>query len=100
MADKKRTSNDTPLKELVDRWFKAHGLDERRKELEIVQAWPELMGTAVAHRTKKLTIRNKVLYVKMESSVLRDELAHGKQIIIQRVNEFARCHMIEDVWFG
>jgi hypothetical protein len=31
---------------------------------------------------------------------MRDELQHGKQIIILRLNEKAGFQMIEDVWFG
>ena len=100
MSDLKRTSNEAPLKEVIDRWLKAYKLDGKMKEIEVVNAWPELMGTAVAHRTKEITIRNKTLYLKMESSVMRDELAHGKSIIIQRVNEHAGFEIINDIWFA
>lgn len=100
MSDLKRTSNEAPLKEVIDRWLKAYKLDGKMKEIEVVNAWPELMGTAVAHRTKEITIRNKTLYLKLESSVMRDELAHGKSIIIQRVNEYAGFDIITDIWFA
>ena len=100
MSDLKRTSNEAPLKEVIDRWLKAYKRDGKMKEIEVVNAWPELMGTAVAHRTKEISIRNKTLYLKMESSVMRDELAHGKSIIIQRVNEHAGFEIINDIWFA
>lgn len=100
MSDLKRTSNEAPLKEVIDRWLKANKLDGKMKEIEVVNAWPELMGTAVAHRTKEISIRNKTLYLKMESSVMRDELAHGKSIIIQRVNDHAGFEIINDIWFA
>ncbi len=100
MSDLKRTSNEAPLKEVIDRWLKAYKLDGKMKEIEIVNAWPELMGTAVAHRTKEISIRNRTLYLKIESSVMRDELAHGKSIIIQRVNEYAGFEIITDIWFA
>ncbi|MGB1517781.1 MAG: DUF721 domain-containing protein [Crocinitomicaceae bacterium] len=100
MSDLKRTSNEAPLKEVIDRWLKAYKLDGKMKEIEVVNAWPELMGTAVANRTKEISIRNKTLYLKMESSVMRDELAHGKSIIIQRVNEHAGFEIINDIWFA
>jgi predicted nucleic acid-binding Zn ribbon protein len=70
------------------------------KELDVIEAWPEMMGIAVANRTKEITIRNKVLYLTMDSSVMRDELSYGKQIIVQRINEKAGFEMIIDVWFG
>ncbi len=100
MSDLKRTSNESPLKDVIDRWLKAYRLDGKMKELDVIDAWEEMMGTAVAHRTKEITIRNKTLYLKMESSVMRDELAHGKEIIIHRVNDKAGFEMINDVWFG
>jgi predicted nucleic acid-binding Zn ribbon protein len=100
MSDLKRTSNEAPLKEVIDRWLRAYRLDGKMKELDIINAWPEMMGTAVAHRTKEIKIRNKTLYLKMESSVMRDELAHGKQVIIERVNEKAGSEIINNVWFG
>ncbi len=100
MSDLKRTSNEAPLKEVIDRWLKAYGLDGKMKELDVINAWPELMGTAVAHRTKEIKIRNKTLYLTMESSVMREELANGKSIIIQRINEKAGFEIINDIWFG
>lgn len=100
MSDLKRTSNEAPLKEVLDRWLKAYGYDSKMKELDIIKAWPEMMGTAVAHRTNEIYIKNKKLFLKMDSAVMRDELAHGKQVIIQRINEEAGFEMINDVWFG
>lgn len=99
MNDFKRNSNETPLKELIDRFLKAYRLDKKMKEMDVLNGWKEMMGVAVANRTESLFIRNKVLHVKMNSSVMRDELAHGKQIIILRVNEFAGDTIIDDVWF-
>lgn len=100
MSDLKRTANESPLKDVIDRWLKAYGLDGKMKELDIINGWSDLMGTAVAHRTREVTIRHKTLYLKMDSSVMRQELSHGKQVIIQRVNEKAGFEMINDVWFG
>ena len=70
------------------------------REMRVIEAWPELMGIAVANRTKSLKIKNKVLYIQMDSSVMRDELAHGKAIIIERVNTFAESEIINEIWFA
>lgn len=100
MGDLKRSSNEAPLKEVLDRWLKAYGFESKMKEMDVINAWPELMGIAVANRTSKISIRNKTLYLKMDSSVMRDELLNGKSIIIQRLNQFAGKEIITDVWFG
>jgi predicted nucleic acid-binding Zn ribbon protein len=98
--DFKRTSNEAPLSEVIDKLMRAYRLDGKMKELDIIDAWPEMMGTAVANRTKEISIKNKILYLTMDSSVMREELAYGKQIIIERINQKAGFDMIRDVWFG
>lgn len=100
MNEQKRSSNEAPLGDIIDKLMRAYGLDHKMKELDVIAAWPELMGPAVANRTKDIQIRNGILYLSMDSSVMRDELQHGKQIIIQRVNEMAGIPLVKDIWFG
>lgn len=98
--EQKRTGESTPMKEVIDRLLRAYQLDGKLKELDVLARWEEMMGKAVALRTTGLSIRNRVLYVSLNSSVMRDELLYGKQIIIQRVNEVAGKRIIDDVWFS
>lgn len=99
MDERKRSQQGQPLKDLIDKLMKAYQLDGKLKEMEVIEAWPQLMGIAVSNRTRSLKITNGVLQIQMDSAVMRDELAHGKQIIIERVNQFAGHRMIHDVWF-
>jgi hypothetical protein len=98
--DQRRFGEGQLLKEVIDRLFKAYGMENRMKELDIVQAWPDLMGPAVAFRTKEINIKNNILYLKIDSSVMREELLLGKQIIIDRINEFAEKKLVSDIWFS
>ncbi len=100
MDEKKRTSNQSTLGEVIDKLMKAYRLDGKLKEMDVIQAWGEMMGLAVANRTKNIQIRNKTLFLTMDSSVMRDELSYGKEVIIQRVNEKAGFEMITNVFFG
>ena len=43
MSNGRRKSNEAPLKDLIDRWVQAHGLESKMKEMEVINAWPELM---------------------------------------------------------
>jgi hypothetical protein len=67
--------------------------------MDVLNGWKEMMGIAVANRTTDLKIRNRILYITMDSSVMREELHNGKQIILERVNQFAGFKIIDDVWF-
>jgi len=59
----------------------------------------ELMGEAVSARTESKEIKEKVLYLKINSSVLRDELFQSRSVIIKRLNETAGFEIITDVFF-
>jgi predicted nucleic acid-binding Zn ribbon protein len=100
MDERIRTSNQTSVGELIDKLIKAYRWDGKLKELDLLDSWSEMMGVAVANRTKQLFIKNRVLHVHLDSAVMRDELAHGKQIIIERVNQKAGTKLIDDVWFA
>ncbi len=100
MNENKRSMHQTTLGEAIDKLMKAYRLDGKLKEIEVLGKWEEMMGRAVSMRTKNLYIKNKTLYLELDSSVMRDELLHGKTIIIQRVNETAGFEIITDVWFG
>lgn len=100
MNERERSQNKTTIGEAIDKLMKAYRLDGKLKEIDVLSKWEEMMGRAVFLRTKNLTIRNKILYLELDSSVMRDELLNGKTIIIQRVNETAGYQLINDVWFS
>ncbi len=95
-----KKSNEAPLGEIIDKILKAYRLDGKMKELDVLNAWEEMMGVAVARRTKELYIKNKTLFLTLDSSVMREELLMGKSVIIQRVNQQAGYELITDIWFG
>ena len=98
--EKKRSSKEKHLGDVIDKLLKAYNLEDKMKELDLLEAWPDLMGKAVAHRTKSIEIKNQKLLLKIDSSVMREQLHIGKQVIIQRVNEFMGKDVIKDVWFS
>ena len=98
--DHRRSADEQPLKEVIDKFLKAYAWDGKMKEMDIVAAWPELMGVAVANRTKEIRIQNRKLYLTIDSSVMREELLLGKQIIIDRLNEYAGQEVVTDIWFA
>lgn len=100
MNEYKRDKNQTTLGEAIQRLLKAYRLDNKMKELDVVAAWPELMGPAIANRTKSIRIQQTCLYLEIESSVMREELLHGKQIIIDRMNAYAGKQVVTDIWFS
>jgi hypothetical protein len=100
MDEKKRLSNQNTLGEVIDKLMKAYRLDGKLKEIDILSKWEEMMGRAVFLRTTNIYIKNKVLHLSLDSSVMREELLRGKSVIIERVNSTAGYEVIQDVWFS
>ena len=87
-----RKADGQPLGELIDKLFKAYGLDHKMHEIDVLKGWKEMMGI-------DLKIINRVLIITLDSAVIREELANGKRVIIERVNQYAKKEIITDVWF-
>lgn|SRR5690606_23980011 len=99
MDERERKSEFKALGDIVDRLMKAYHLDEKLLELDVLGKWEEMMGKAVAQRTKSIYIKDKVLILTIDSSVMREELKYGKNVIIQRINEYANKEVVTDVYF-
>jgi|SRR5690606_13757462 len=88
---------DLTLKEAIEKMLEVYKLRRRFDETALVAAWPELMGKAIANRTKQLYIRDRKLFVKVESSVIKHELLLMRSQIVGRLNEHVGQVVIEDL---
>jgi len=96
MRSKKRES--ISMKDAVNKYLKAQGLDEEYREKEILGKWEELVGKPIALRTDALHIKNQILHIKLNSAVMRDELFQRKREIIQIINNEAGFELIKEVF--
>ncbi|MNK06365.1 hypothetical protein D3C87_242600 [compost metagenome] len=94
-----RKPNDITLKQAIDKLLNHYKLRGKFDETGIVAMWPEIMGTAVANRTKQIYIHQKKLFVRIESSVVKNELLIVKSAIIDKLNEKSGSNVITDIVF-
>ncbi len=83
----KRKSINVPLGEALKEFIDKNKLQNGIDKVEAREAWENLMGNGVANYTTGVELRNGTLYVALSSSVLREELSHGKSKIINMLNE-------------
>lgn len=95
----KKKGNETTLKQAIDRLLETYRLSSKMRELDIIQSWEEMMGKAIARRTKEIYFKDKTLFIHLESSVLREELMMGRSKIMQMINEKAGSEIVTDVVF-
>ena len=90
----KRDSNENSISELLQIFIKNNKLESGFDKVEVEQAWKNLMGTGVNVYTKDVILKGNTLYVSLTSSVLREELSHGKSKIIKMLNDELRKEVV------
>ncbi len=85
------------MKEAIKQMLKVYRLDRKFDETALLAAWPELIGSAIANRTTQLYIRDKKLYVKVESAVIKHELMLMRTQILGRMNEHVGKVVVEEL---
>jgi predicted nucleic acid-binding Zn ribbon protein len=89
--------NEHSIKDAIQKLLKVYKLDDKLAERRLISSWEEVMGKMIANHTKDLYVRNKQLFVTLDSSALRNELAMAKSKIIKMMNEAAGSDVINDV---
>jgi predicted nucleic acid-binding Zn ribbon protein len=92
-----RKSNTQPIHDVIRELLRELNIDKKLKEVGIVSEWENLMGKTVAVRTSRIYIRNRILYVTVTSSVLRNELLMMRQDIVNKLNERAGEIVVEQM---
>ena len=87
------------LTDVVRRFMRESGLETPLNQYRILQAWPEVVGKAVAEATGQLYVKNQSLYVRILSPVLRTELQMQRAALTRDLNEKVEAMVIADVVF-
>lgn len=99
LSPKMGRTNDKPLKEAIEQMLHVYKLRRKFDETSLIVAWPEMMGKAVANRTKDIFIRNRKLFIRLESSVIKNDLMMMRSDIIEKMNERAGSSIIDEIIF-
>lgn len=94
-----RKANDKSLKEAIEQMLQVYKIKRRFDETGVIAAWPEIVGKPVANRTKELFIHDKKLFLRIESSVIKNELMMMRTQIINKINDEAKGILIEEIIF-
>jgi hypothetical protein len=93
----KRQSNQSAVGDVLKQIIQVNKLQPGMDQIDAKEAWQNLMGNGVNSYTKNVALRGSTLYVELSSSVLREELSHGKSKIIAMINEELQREVIKEV---
>ncbi len=67
-----RRSNTQSLSEVLREYIEQNRIESKLKEVDVVEGWENLLGKTIAHYTRNIYIRNKILYVEISSAVVKN----------------------------
>ena len=82
-----RKKDNISIGEALKEFISTNKLQKGIDKVLVKEAWVSLMGNGVNNYTTAIDLRNGTLFVSLSSSVLREELSHGKSKIIALLNE-------------
>ena len=92
-------TNDKTLKEAIEQMLQVYKIKRKYDETGIKTSWPDLVGKSVANRTKEIYIHDKKLFLRIESSVIKNELVLMRTQIIDKINNDAKVVLLEEIIF-
>ena len=78
--------NQYALKEVLTSMIGELHIEDKLHEVQIRNLWGELLGDDIATNTIKLGLNEGVLWVKVNSAALKQELNYTKADLIQLIN--------------
>lgn len=94
-----KRENEYTLKEVLQELMKAYRMEDKLQEAQVINSWEMVVGGIFARHTQKLQIKNRVLFVSLDSAALRSELAMARSKLVEMLNKEVGSKVIDDIVF-
>ena len=92
-----KKSNELTIKQAIDELLSHYQLNDNLYETRLTNAWEKMMGKVIAKHTLDIQLKKSILFIRLDSAVLREELSYAKQKIISILNRELKKDVIRDV---
>ena len=84
---------------ILERLTKRMGIAARLEREKPVLVWEEAVGKTISRRAKAISLRNDILFVRVQNSVWLQELSMLKEGIIEKINTLVGKDVVRDIVF-
>ena len=92
-----RRSKTISLAEAIKDYIREMNLEGKLVEVNLINSWEEIVGKAISSRTSKVYIKDHILYVHLNSSVVRNELLMLREALREKLNSRAGSEVIKEI---
>lgn len=83
--------------ELINEFYEQYKGAGYVDELRVINAWKQVVGPFISTHTIDLAIRNRVLFVRVDSDALRNELSYSKSVLIKNLNDLVGKEVLREI---
>jgi hypothetical protein len=87
------------FRKAFNQFLKEENLEHTFKQKQLLVNWEKIMGKTIASRTSQLFFKEKILFIKLSSAPLKQEMMHSKDKFLQLVSDEIGIGEVEDVRF-
>ena len=95
----KRKSETSSVKDAIEAMLDSYKLRGKFDQNKLINSWESMMGKSISKRTEKIFIKEKVLFVKLNSAPLRQELTIAKSKVLEIIHRQFDKDLVKDVKF-
>ncbi|MBY0435882.1 MAG: DUF721 domain-containing protein [Cyclobacteriaceae bacterium] len=87
------------ISQAIQELLKSQHLKPKFDEANLVASWERLVGPAIAKRTKKVFVRNKVLFVELMSPSMKHDLGYHKAQMLEVFHKEFGADVVKEIVF-
>ena len=92
-----RNADALSLGDAINQYLKYFKIEEKFNQTALLSQWEQIVGRTIASRTEQIYIYKKVLYLKLNSAPLKNELILNKQKLIELIQKEIGIGVVEDI---
>ena len=92
-----KRSNEQSIKDALADMLRDYHIEEKVNESRLKERWEKMFGKTIMKYTQKIFVKDKKLFLTIDSASLKQELLYSKQKMIERINAEIAHGMIEDI---
>lgn len=86
-----------PIGDLIKEFYEQHRGSDYLDEVKAINSWPKVVGPFIASHTIDLSIKNHVLFVRVDSDALRNELNYSKSLLLKNLNNLLGKEILTEI---
>ena len=86
-----------PLGDLIKEFYELHKGPDYLDETKAIGLWPKVVGPFIASHTIDLAIKNHILFVRVDSDALRNELNYSKSLLQKNLNALVGKEVVKEI---